>query len=302
MTRTPALPVITSSVLTIILMAGWLSTSRAGEPIKDTEAATHATDAAWYQVKDTYRFPGFKVIQLELGVLSHYSYLLISGAEAMVVDPGRDVDVYREIAKKEGAAIVAVYLTHSHADFVDGHVELADVAPIYISAKTGAKYDHKPVKEGSTLAVGDALVTFLDTPGHTPDGTCAVVASKQKPGQPLLVFTGDTLFIGSVGRPDLLGEGMAASTLAAMMFDTWNEKLARLPDDARIFPACCRPSSAGASRSAWNGGRRLVCGPGCCWHWRAASSWALPAGWPMAARRARPSVAAPCCSAAAWPS
>jgi hypothetical protein len=74
MTRTPALPVITSSVLTIILMAGWLSTSRAGEPIKDAEAATQATDAAWYQVKDTYRFPVFKVIQLELGVLSHYSY------------------------------------------------------------------------------------------------------------------------------------------------------------------------------------------------------------------------------------
>ena len=217
--------------------------------IKDAESASHAFEAASYQVKDTYQFPGFKVIQFELGVLSHYSYLLVSGKEALVVDPGRDVTTYLETAKKEGAAIVGVYLTHSHADFVAGHSELASMAPIYVSAKTGAKYDHKPIREGDTLAVGDAVLTFLETPGHTPDGTCAVVANKQNPGKPLVVFTGDTLFIGSVGRPDLLGEGMAASTLASMMFDTWNDKLSKLPDDVKVLPAHGAGSLCGAHLS-----------------------------------------------------
>ncbi|NUQ62084.1 MAG: MBL fold metallo-hydrolase [Pirellulales bacterium] len=188
-------------------------------------------------------------MQFELGVLSHYSYLLVSGKEALVVDPGRDTGTYLETAKREGAAIAGVYLTHSHADFVAGHSELAGTAPIYISAKTAAKFDHQPVKEGDSLAVGDAMISFLATPGHTPDGTCAVVAARQQPGKPLLVFTGDTLFIGSVGRPDLLGEGMAASTLASMMFDTWNNKLSKLPDDVQVFPAHGAGSLCGAHLS-----------------------------------------------------
>ena len=128
-------------------------------------------------------------------------------------------------------------------------MELAQQAPIYVNAKTGAKFAHTPIREGGTLTVGNAVVTFLETPGHTPDGTCAIVASKQQPDRPLLVLTGDTLFIGSVGRPDLLGEGMAASTLASMMFDTWNDKLAKLPDDVRIFPAHGAGSLCGAHLS-----------------------------------------------------
>ena len=176
----------------------------AAGPIKDTESASHAFEAAWYQVKDTHQFPGFKVIQFELGVLSHYSYLLVSGKEALVIDPGRDVTTYVEMAKKEGATIVGVYLTHSHADFVAGHGELAKLAPIHVAEKTGAKYQHKPFREGDTLTVGDAILKFLETPGHTPDGTCAVVANKQNPDKPLMIFTGDTLFIGSVGRQTFL--------------------------------------------------------------------------------------------------
>ena len=217
--------------------------------IKDTESASHAFEAAWYQVKDTHQFPDFKVIQFELGVLSHYSYLLVSGRDALLVDPGRDVTTYLETSKKEGAAIVGVYLTHSHADFVAGHGELAKSAPIYVSAKTGAKYSHRPIHEGDTLTIGNAKISFLETPGHTPDGTCAVVANKQTPNQPLVVFTGDTLFIGSVGRPDLLGEGMAASTLASMMFDTWNNKLSKLPDDVKVLPAHGAGSLCGAHLS-----------------------------------------------------
>jgi hydroxyacylglutathione hydrolase len=238
--------------MAIGLISGWGVSSVpplvAGD-IKDAEAATHAFEAAWHQVKDTYQFPGFKVIQFELGVLSNYSYLIVSGKEALVVDPGRDVTAYLETAKKEGVAIVGVYLTHSHADFVAGHAELASTAPSYVSAKTGAKYNHKPIRDGDTLTVGEAVLTFLDTPGHTPDGTCATVANKQNPSKPLVVFTGDTLFIGSVGRPDLLGEGMAASTLASMMFDTWNDRLSKLPDDAKVLPAHGAGSLCGAHLS-----------------------------------------------------
>jgi len=235
----------------LMLGSGMLSVQPvlAAGPIKDAESASHAFEAASYQVKDTYQFPGFKVIQFELGVLSHYSYLLVSGKEALVIDPGRDVTTYLETAKREGATIVGVYLTHSHADFVAGHGELAKLAPIHVSAKTGAKYNHKPIREGGTLAVGDAVLSFLDTPGHTPDGTCAVVSNKQNPNKSLVVFTGDTLFIGSVGRPDLLGEGMAASTLASMMFDTWNDKLAKLPDDVKVLPAHGAGSLCGAHLS-----------------------------------------------------
>ncbi len=217
--------------------------------IKDAESATHSFEAASYQVRDVYTFPSFKVIQFDLGVLSHYSYLLVSGKDALVVDPGRDTQTYLEAAKKEGVTIVGVYLTHSHADFVAGHMELAKVAPTYISVKTGAKFPHKAVRENDTLAVGDAVLRFIETPGHTPDGTCAVVATKQQPDRPLAIFTGDTLFIGSVGRPDLLGEGMAASTLASMMFDTWHDKLSKLPDDVKIFPAHGAGSLCGAHLS-----------------------------------------------------
>lgn len=215
----------------------------------DAESASHAFEAASYQVKQTYPFAGFKIIQYELGVLSHYSYLVVSGQQALVVDPGRDVATYLGAASKEGATITAVYLTHSHADFVAGHAELAATAPIYVNAKTGAKYDHKPVREGDQITVGDAVLTVLETPGHTPDGTCAWVATRQNPDQPLAVFSGDTLFVGSVGRPDLLGEGMAAATLASMMFDTWNDKLSKLPDGTIVLPAHGAGSLCGAHLS-----------------------------------------------------
>ncbi|MBM4091145.1 MAG: MBL fold metallo-hydrolase [Planctomycetes bacterium] len=188
-------------------------------------------------------------MQFELGVLSHYSYLLVSGQQALVVDPGRDVATYLDAAKKEGVAIAGVYLTHSHADFVAGHAELAATAPIHVNAATGAKFPHNAVREGDRLTIGDAVLTILETPGHTPDGTCAVVAARQDPDKPLAVFTGDTLFIGSVGRPDLLGEGMAASTLASMMFDTWNDKLSKLPDTTLVLPAHGAGSLCGAHLS-----------------------------------------------------
>jgi glyoxylase-like metal-dependent hydrolase (beta-lactamase superfamily II)/rhodanese-related sulfurtransferase len=207
--------------------------------IQDAEATTHGDEAASYQVIDTYEFPGFKIIQFDLAVLSHYSYMLVTGDECLVVDPGRDIFAYLEMAKREGVEITGVWLTHSHADFVAGHIEFAKElgVPLRISKKAGAGYEHIALRDNDTLEIGDAVLKFLETPGHTLDSMCAVVAAKQAPDKPLAMLTGDTLFIGSVGRPDLLGENMSASTLASMMFDTWTNKLAKLPDDVMILPA-----------------------------------------------------------------
>lgn len=234
-----------------LVLGGLLMTTTPAmaQEVKDSEAATHGFGAASYQVKGTYEFPGFKIIQFELGVLSHYSYILISGAEALVIDPGRDVGTYIETAAREQARIAGVYLTHSHADFVAGHMELAQQTTIYMSVKTGAQFPHTPLHEGDTLQVGEAVLRFLETPGHTPDSTTALVAGAQQPDRPRMMFTGDTLFIGSVGRPDLLGADMAASTLASMMFDTWTDKLSKLPDEVMIFPAHGAGSLCGAHLS-----------------------------------------------------
>lgn len=217
----------------------------------DAEAAKHGFEAAQYSAVQTYEYPGFKVMQLNLSVLSHYSYLVMSDKECLVVDPGRDIDVYITEAEKQGVTIKGVYLTHSHADFIAGHMELINRlnVPVYISAQSGARFTHKPIDENSTINIGQAVVRILETPGHTPDSTCATIASTQDPNTPVVLLSGDTLFIGGVGRPDLLGEGMAASTLASMLFDTWYSKLSKLADAVQIFPAHGAGSLCGAHLS-----------------------------------------------------
>jgi glyoxylase-like metal-dependent hydrolase (beta-lactamase superfamily II)/rhodanese-related sulfurtransferase len=219
--------------------------------VEDAEAAKHGFEAAQYDIVASYPFPGFKVVQINLAVLSHYSYMVISDKECLIVDPGRDVDVYFEQAAKEGATIKGVYLTHSHADFVAGHMEVSKRAnvPIYMSAKSAAKFDHEPLAEGTTIEIGQAIARILETPGHTPDGTTALLYSKQDLATPLVLLSGDTLFVDGVGRPDLLGEGMAASTLASMLFDSWYSKLALLPDAVQILPAHGAGSLCGAHLS-----------------------------------------------------
>jgi len=241
----------TFTILLVIASIMALRAEAMAAELDDAEAATHGDEAASYQVVDTYEFPGFKIIQFDLAVLSHYSYMLVTEGECLVVDPGRDIFAYLETAKKEGVEIVGVWLTHSHADFVAGHVEFAKQfgVPLRISAQAGAGYQHVALKDGDTLEVGGAVLKFLATPGHTPDSMCGLIASKQTPDKPLAMLTGDTLFIGSVGRPDLLGENMSASTLASMMFDTWTKKLSKLPDDVMILPAHGAGSLCGAHLS-----------------------------------------------------
>ncbi len=219
----------------------------------DAEAATHGDEAASVQlVKETeQRAPDFVFRQYNLAVLSHYSYLIGSGGEALIVDPARDISRYLKDAQELGLKITRVYLTHSHADFVAGHMELAKAvgAEIIVNAATQAGYPHKPVKDGDAFTFGKVRGVIVTTPGHTPDGTCLYVYHPATASKPAFILTGDTLFIGSVGRPDLMGEGMSAAALAEMGYNSWKDKLSKLPDDTRFFPAHGAGSLCGAHLS-----------------------------------------------------
>jgi len=177
--------------------------------------------------------------QLYLGCLAQASYLIGSGGEAAVVDPRRDVDEYLEEAESQGFVIRHVIETHLHADFVSGHRELArrTGAKIYIGAKARAAFEHVPVHDGLEVSFGDVTLRFLETPGHTPESVSVVVTDRSVSDAPKAVLTGDTLFIGDVGRPDLLGAAVPASELAGMLYDSLHGKLLALPDDVEVWPA-----------------------------------------------------------------
>jgi len=231
--------------------AGWVITvflcaAACGAQIKDSESASHGYDAASYKVEQTYDYPGFKVVQFNLPVLSHYSYFLVSDGKALVVDPGRDIQSYLDHARKEGLTILGVFLSHSHADFVAGHMEMVKAVgcPVYQSAKSGARYKIEPVQEGTTLQVGKARVVFMDTPGHVLDGTSALVYAEDKT-VPEVMFSGDYLFAGSVGRPDLVA-GTTSEGLATQIHETWNNKVSKLADSVVVLPAHGAGSLCGA--------------------------------------------------------
>ena len=219
--------------------------------IKDAESATHGADASAHSIVTVHAFDDFKVIQFELPVLSVYSYLLVSDGEALLVDPVRDVGFYLETAEKEKALMKGVYLSHSHADFVAGHMEIVRTikCPVIQSKKSGARYPHQAVGDGDTVTLGRSLIKFIETPGHTPDGMCAVVYGKSRPDVPLMMFTGDVLFVGSVSRPDLLEGTVSAAWLAGAMFDSWHQKIKPLGDAVKIFPAHGAGSLCGAHLS-----------------------------------------------------
>ena len=219
--------------------------------IKDSESATHGDEAAQHVIVDTYGFPGFEVVQINLPVLSHYSYIVVSAKEALIVDPDRDVQFYLDYAARNSLTIKGVYLTHSHADFVAGHLEIVKAAgcPIYQSASSGAGYKIEPMKDGSIFKIGAAVVKVLETPGHTPDGTCGLIYAGENDNVGKVLLSGDTLFIGSVGRPDLLEGKMTAATLASMGYDTWVGKLSKLDDSVMVLPAHGAGSLCGAHLS-----------------------------------------------------
>ncbi|HYK88355.1 MAG TPA: rhodanese-like domain-containing protein [Acidobacteriota bacterium] len=178
--------------------------------------------------------------QFYLGCLAHASYLIGCDGEAAVVDPQRDVDIYLEDARQQGLKIRHVIETHLHADFVSGHRELAarTGAKVYFGAAAGARFEHTPVHEGDQVHMGDVDLRFLETPGHTPESISILVFDLAKSLQePEAVLTGDTLFIGDVGRPDLLGARMTAAELAGLLYRSLHTKLMRLPDHVKVFPA-----------------------------------------------------------------
>ncbi len=175
--------------------------------------------------------------QFYLGCLAHASYLLVSGGEALVVDPQRDVEIYLEAASKHNATIRYIFETHLHADFVSGHKELAarTGATIYIGPNGGATLSHQEVRDGFQLTMGTLRVSVLETPGHTPESICLVVTDEEKSSEPWAVLTGDTLFVGDVGRPDL-SKAFTPDVLAGMLYDSLHHKLLTLPDHVFVYP------------------------------------------------------------------
>ena len=174
--------------------------------------------------------------QFYLGCLAQASYLIGDAGEAAIVDPRRDVDVYLEEARARGLTIRHVIETHLHADFVSGHRELAarTGAKIYFGARAGAAFEHVPVKEGDEIRMGRVTLRFLETPGHTPESVSVLVLED---GAPAAVLTGDTMFIGDVGRPDLLGAKISPRDLAGQLYDSLHRKLLALPDSVAVYPA-----------------------------------------------------------------
>jgi hydroxyacylglutathione hydrolase len=195
--------------------------------------------------------------QFYLGCLAHASYYIGSGTEAAIVDPQRDVSQYLAEAEANGQRIKYVIETHLHADFVSGHVELAarTGAQIVFGEKAKAEFEHLAVTDGDELSVGDVRLKIIETPGHTPEGISILVEDAGNAGEPKKVLTGDTLFIGDVGRPDLAGgAGFSAAQMAEMLYESLHEKLLKLSDDTEVYPAHGAGSLCGKnmSKETWS--------------------------------------------------
>jgi glyoxylase-like metal-dependent hydrolase (beta-lactamase superfamily II)/rhodanese-related sulfurtransferase len=194
--------------------------------------------------------------QFYLQCLSHASYLVgdESTGRAVVVDPQRDIGQYLEAAEAHGLRIERVIETHLHADFLSGHLELADRTGAVISYGEGVdvEYPVEVLADGTRLSLGDVTLRILATPGHTPESISVVVYEHAADAEPYAVLTGDALFIGDVGRPDLLataGSGLSADVLARRLYHSLHDKLLRLPDSTRVYPAHGAGSACGKQLS-----------------------------------------------------
>ena len=176
--------------------------------------------------------------QFYLTCLSHASYMLGSEGVACVVDPQRDVSLYIDEARAQGLKIEHVIETHLHADFVSGHRELAarTGAKIYLGAAAGATFPHVDARDGDEIHFGRVILRFLETPGHTMESVSIAIVDRDRGEKPWAVLTGDTLFIGDVGRPDL-SKDKTPQELAGMLFDSLHSKLLPLGDDVEVYPA-----------------------------------------------------------------
>ena len=177
--------------------------------------------------------------QFYVGCLAHASYLIGDQGEAVVVDPSRDVAMYLEEAEAHGLTIRWVLETHLHADFVSGHRELASLtgATIALGERAGAAFPHRKLRGGDEITVGDVRIRALETPGHTPESLSFLVFEHAADLAPWAALTGDTLFVGDVGRVDILSSRLPVADLAGMLFDSLHDGLLKLPDATRVYPA-----------------------------------------------------------------
>jgi glyoxylase-like metal-dependent hydrolase (beta-lactamase superfamily II)/rhodanese-related sulfurtransferase len=190
-----------------------------------------------------------------LDCLSQGSYLIgdETTGSAVVVDPRRDIDDYLSEAAEHGLRIERVIETHIHADFLSGHLELAAATGALISYGEDAdvEFPIEPLRDGQRISLGQVALEILATPGHTPESICIVVYENADDEVPYGVLTGDTLFVGDVGRPDLLADnGLSAETLARTLYGSLHDKLLKLPDATRVFPAHGAGSACGKRLSS----------------------------------------------------
>lgn len=189
------------------------------------------------------------VEQLYTGCLSEAAYYIESEGEVAIIDPLRDIDAYLQLAAKRNAKIKYIFETHFHADFVSGHIDLSQAtgAPIIYGPDTVASFKPYVAKDQEVFTLGQVKIEVLHTPGHTPESTCYLL--KDASGKDYAVFTGDTLFVGDVGRPDLAQQGtdLTTSELAGMLYDSLQRKIMPLADHVIVYPAHGPGSSCGKS-------------------------------------------------------
>jgi glyoxylase-like metal-dependent hydrolase (beta-lactamase superfamily II) len=178
-----------------------------------------------------------QITQFFIKGIAHSSYILAGKQNCAVIDPRRDIDVYLKEAKSRGLKITHILETHLHADFVSGHMELAEVtgAKIYAPKAADCEFEHIRLAEGDTFEIEDMVIRVLETAGHTPEHISYVVSDTSRGSDPVCVFCGDTLFVGDVGRPDLFPN--RAEELASKLYDSLHKKLLSLPDSCEVYPA-----------------------------------------------------------------
>ena len=182
--------------------------------------------------------------------IAHSSYILAGQKTCAVIDPQRDVDVYIHEARAMGLEITHILQTHLHADFISGHMDLAEKtgAKIYVAKSAKCTFEHVALSEGDTLEIENMLLSVIETPGHTPEHLCYVVTDRSRGESPIGVFVGDTLFVGDVGRPDLFPD--IAKELAGKLYHSLHDKLFKLPDYCEVYPAHGAGSLCGRAMGA----------------------------------------------------
>ena len=183
--------------------------------------------------------------QLYTGCLSEAAYYIESEGEAAIIDPLRDIEEYLVLAKERKATIKYIFETHFHADFVSGHLDLAHAsgAPIVYGPETETSFPIYKAKDGEIFKLGKISLEVLHTPGHTLESSCYLL--RENNGNPYAIFTGDTLFVGDVGRPDLSSGNLGREELASMLYESLQKKIVPLPDEVIIYPAHGAGSSCG---------------------------------------------------------